>query len=219
MPKARIFCLIAIGGGLLSATSLHVRQKVKGSEVTEMLYFQPLSVLSLVQEGDKLVRNDSVSRVARQLHQRIITAHSTDLRISKTFSWQDSSLNKSLRGEIQVLLNEAARRETPDSVTITRLVDSVLEAKHVRFGLITVANGFTRTKKNYSDEMAKGAFTFGLAGLPFKGRSAIYVLIADAKNNNLAYYDVSDLRDRDPLDSTRITIQYKKLFKGFLPFR
>ena len=103
---------------------------------------------------------------------------------------------------------------------ITPTLDKVLEANEARFGLITVATGFTRIKGNYGKEIVKGA-ALGLLTLgmyyqsPVKAYSTIYVMIADSKENNVAFFRKSYLQDKEPLDEAVLTKQFKDIFTDY----
>ncbi len=112
------------------------------------------------------------------------------------------------------------KEQNMDDVKITPLLDSILEKRNKRFGLITLANGYTRTKQNYNEQLTKGvAVAFVTLGMytkiPTKSKSEIFALIVDAKENNVAFYRVSTLQDKEPLDSAVISRQLNGLFKGY----
>jgi hypothetical protein len=196
--------------------------KVKSSEVTSMACFEPLSFIKLIETKNTAVYSDSVSTVSRKMHLDLITAQKQQLRIENLVMWQDSAYAKKMRKDIQSLLDQCVKYETPDSVHLPARLDSVLEASKTRFGLVVVANGFTRTKDNYSKEVAKavatGIATMGLySRVPIKANSSVYAIIVDSKENNVAFYRVNELKGKDPLDVVVLQDQYKKIFKGYFP--
>jgi len=218
--KKELFFLLFIIGIISCTTTPLFTSKIKPSEVNNILCFEPISVISLIESKNKALYNDSVSASARSLHLSLLYNMKEKIRLNSFYNWQNSALNSRLRKEVQVLLNAAAKHETIDSVKITPVIDSLLETQNLRFALIPVANGFTRTKKNYTDQAAKslalGAATLGMyTQVPVKCSSKLYVLIADAKENNLAFYRASDLQGKEPLDSMVLKKQYKNIFKGY----
>ena len=223
MHKKYLKYLVLLFAGIFTScnTSPIATSRVKSAEISDLQYFEPLSVISLVKSKNTAVYSDSLSKISQTFQAAIINSYKEKLHISSVIMWQDSPVNAGLRKEIQNLLADGWKKEETDSVKIGPILDSILEKSNKRFGLITVAKGFTRTKSNYSDEMAKSialtAATLGMVTrVTKKCESRVLTMIVDAKKNNVAFYRVCDIVDKEPMDTIILRKQFKKIFKGYL---
>jgi hypothetical protein len=100
------------------------------------------------------------------------------------------------------------------------VLDSILEARGKRFGLIVLADGFGRTTENYNKEVAKGVavgvLTLGTVYTsPIKCGSTIHAMIVDAQNNDVAFYRVISDIGRHPLNDKVLKDQIFRMFNGY----
>lgn len=142
------------------------------------------------------------------------------LPITGDIQISDTVISNKIRMEINFLLNSVLRNKSIFSIQITPVLDSVMDLKGKRFGLILVTNGFTRTNSNYTNQSMKGAgmaiLTLGMYyQTPIKATSNIYAMIVDAKENNIAFFNKDFVRNKEPLEATVIIDQFKNLFSGY----
>ncbi len=196
--------------------------KTKPEEVTELLKFETLSLIYLFEKGNKAFFNDSLSKISKNYFDGGLRTLSK-IPVSSFLSVDDTSLQNRIDAEILFLQLSAEKNNRVSEISITPLIDSLLEANGKRFGLLTITHGFTRTKGNYRGQIGKGVAT-GILTLgmfytvPIKATTSVYALIADSKSNNLAFYQKSSVQDQEPLDSVYLARQTKYLFEGyFLP--
>ena len=110
------------------------------------------------------------------------------------------------------------------SIRITPLIDSLLESNNKRFGLLTVASGYTRPQNNSSPKKVLRIvfyvpvlfLTKGRVDLlqEAKGYSALNLMIVDAYQDNIAFYRTSS-KNGDPTDKNVLVYEFKKIFKGY----
>jgi hypothetical protein len=197
--------------------------KIKVKEVRDVQYFEPLSYISLIEAGNKPWYNDSLSNESKKLVSKIIENNKQQIPITEKIVVTDTLLSRKLEAEFNNLVILTKQKKSLSKIKITPIIDSLLDANNKRFGLITVATGFTRVKKNYSKQVAKGTavglLTLGMyVQSPVKSASSLYVLIADARENNIAFYSQSELKEKEPLSEKNINKQFLTVFKGyFLP--
>ena len=103
---------------------------------------------------------------------------------------------------------------------MTPVIDSLLEANGKRFGLISMSTGFTRAKYNYGLQIVKGILvgilTMGMyVEVPVSANSSLSIMIVDAKENNVAFFNNSYLQDEEPIDSIVINKQVQRIFNGY----
>lgn len=199
---------------------------IKPSEVIDLQYFEPLSYLSLTKKGNSELHNDSLSDYSRHLITEIVHDFKDNIPLTGTLIVTNNSLKQRLEKDIEYLYWKASDPKifSISSIRITPLIDSLLESNNKRFGLLTVASGYTRTQKNSSAQKALRIvfyvpvlfLTKGRVDLlqEAKGFSVLNVMIVDADQDNIAFYRKSS-KNGDPTDEKVLTYQFKKIFKGY----
>lgn len=220
--KNYIPLLIVLGFFVVSSctTTKPLTSNVEPSEVTDLQYLGPVSYISLIESGNRAMYNDTISRDSEQLLANVVGNLGTKIPVTGQISVSDTSTKNKLNKEIEFLCISADRQRDIANLKITPIIDSLIKIKGKRFGLITVATGFTRAKGNYGGEIAKGAavglLTLGMyVQTPIKSSSTIYVMIVDAKENNVAFFMKSVLQDKDPLDEAVLMKQFQKIFEQY----
>jgi len=196
---------------------------ISPTEVTDLKLLEPFSYISMIKKGNRGEIDDSISSESRQLVIKVIEDFKPKIPLTGEIILSDTTVRNNLEKEFETLIRTAERTKSISNLKITPVIDKVLEANNVRFGLITVTTGFTRIKGNYGKQVVKGA---GLAILtlgmyyqtPIKAYSTVYAMIVDSKQDNVSFFRKSFLQDKEPLDESILVKQYRDIFKGyFLP--
>lgn len=211
-----LFCYILSS---CTATKL-LTSNVRPAEVTDLKFLEPYSYISMIKKGNRGQLDDSISSISKQQVFRVLETFKGPLPLTGEIILSDTAINKTLEKEYEFLVLTADRTRSITNLKITTMLDKVLEANQTRFGLIIIRTGFTRAKGNYGKEIAKGAalgiLTLGMYyQTPVKAYSTIYAMIADSKEDNVAFFRKSYMKDIEPLDQAVLTKQYKKLFDGY----
>jgi hypothetical protein len=193
---------------------------VKPVEVTDLKIMEPFSYISMIKKGNKSQVDDSLSFLSKQLVFRVIENYKAQLPLTGEIILSDTATKNNLEKEYELLIPTADRTRNISNLRITPTLDKILEANETRFGLLVVTTGFTRAKGNYGKQVAKGAalgiLTLGMYyQIPVKAYSTVYVMIADSKENNIAFFRKSFIQDMEPLDESGMTKQFKKIFEGY----
>jgi hypothetical protein len=181
---------------------------------------EPFSYISMIKKGNKSQVDDSLSFLSKQLVFRVIENYKAQLPLTGEIILSDTATKNNLEKEYELLIPTADRTRNISNLRITPTLDKILEANETRFGLLVVTTGFTRAKGNYGKQVAKGAalgiLTLGMYyQIPVKAYSTVYVMIADSKENNIAFFRKSFIQDMEPLDESGMTKQFKKIFEGY----
>jgi len=220
MNRIKLFLWVIILCSSCS-TSKMLTSDVKPVEVTEMLKIEPFSYISLIETGNKSIYNASISSQANTVLNESLERLTRQLRLpSKGIKVNDSFERKKLENEINYLVLSAERNRNIKNIGITPMIDSLLRVNNMRFGLIIIQSGFTRAKGNYGGQVAKGVglgiLTMGMyVQTPVKSSSAIYAMIVDNKNKNVAFYNKSVLQDEEPTEEETITQQLYNIFEKY----
>ncbi len=194
---------------------------VMPDEITEMLKIEPLSYISLIESGNRSVYNDSISKNTQLVLNESLETFKNKLHLSsEEIVLTDSLIKNRLEREINFLIMSAERKRSINGISITPLIDSLLDANNKRFGLIIVQSGFTRAKGNYGGQIAKGIgigiLTLGMYyQTPIKANSTLYAMIVDNKNKNVSFYNKSVLQDKEPTEKENIIKQIKIIFEKY----
>jgi hypothetical protein len=186
-----------------------------------MLKIEPLSYISLIESGNRSVYNDSISKNTQLVLNESLETFKNKLHLSsEEIVLTDSLIKNRLEREINFLIMSAERKRSINGISITPLIDSLLDANNKRFGLIIVQSGFTRAKGNYGGQIAKGIgigiLTLGMYyQTPIKANSTLYAMIVDNKNKNVSFYNKSVLQDKEPTEKENIIKQIKIIFEKY----
>lgn len=204
------------------ASSKFKTTAVKSAEIVDLQYFDPVSFISYIEKGNRGRIDDSLSTKSKSLLIKA-TSQVKQIPISDRLIIEDPMTNDKLTREIVWMSQAAVRQKRTINLQLPPTLDSLLESKGKRFGLITFATGFTRRKGNFGGQVAKGV-ALGILTLgtyyqtPVKSNSIIYAMIADAQENNIAFFNLSVFSDHDPMDERVLQSQIQRLFEGyFLP--
>jgi len=185
-----------------------------------MKLLEPRSYISRITKANKGEIDDSISAVSEDLIGRIAWNFKGQIPLTGNIKLSDNDLNNSLEKEYESLFLSAESSKDVSKLQITPVLDKVLEANETRFGLITVATGFTRVKGNYGKEIVKGA-ALGLLTLgmyyqtPVRANSMVHVMIVDSQNDNVVFIRKSILQDKEPLDEAILTKQFRDIFSNY----
>ena len=201
-------------------TSKLLTSDIKPAQITDLKLMEPVSYISVITKGNRGAVDDSVSAVSCKLMINVAEKFKGQLPFTGTIFLTDPEVNATLEKEYESLTLAAQKLKDVSHLQITPTLDRVLEANNTRFGLITVASGFTRTRGNYGKEVAKGAL-LGLVTLgmyyqtPVKANSSVFVMIVDSQDNNVAFFRKSVLQDKEPLEENVLTKQFRDIFTGY----
>lgn len=181
---------------------------------------EPVSYISFVETGNKARYDDSISQSSQALVAKTLKSFSDKIPVTGETTVTDPRKKQKLTKEIEYLCLSAEKQRSISNLKITPTIDSLLENKGKRFGLITISTGFTRRKGNFGGQVAKGVLTGVLtlgmySQTPIKANSTLYVMIVDSKDNNIAFFKKSTLQDKDPLNEEVISKQIQKVFEGY----
>ena len=102
-----------------------------------------------------------------------------------------------------------------DKVVIPPTIDSVLEARNERFGLLAYNWGITKTSGNYDNGAQIVIQTLGtIYTVPCLDMTRSDIVIVDSQNNNLAYVGKAH-NTSDPIKAQTYKKQIKDLLKEY----
>ena len=164
---------------------------VTRADIQQIAQFEILTDVGLIEKGNKIVNNDSLTQIAQTLFETALTKEKT-LPVTNIIVIEDNAIHKQVQYEIATLMNCVESKMRPKNLPIPPTIDSILCARNERFGMLVYDWGFVRTGGNYAKQTVKsvaiGILTLGMA-IPVYYKEATHtgILIYDAKNHNFAY--------------------------------
>ncbi len=210
-----IFCL----GFLSSCVPVALTSHVAPTEIGDMQKFETFSYIALIEGGNRGKINDTLSKQSKAIFNEAL-AEFTSIPVTGTITVTDTSTKNRIEEAVAYLFLSARKQQSIEALVIPSVLDSLLELNGKRFGLLTMTTGFTRVKGNYAGQIAKGV-AMGILTLgtfyqtPIKSNSTVYIMIVDAQDNNVAFFNDFSLQDKDPLNKAILTKQIQKLFNGY----
>ena len=167
------------------------------ADIQRVIQFDPLTFIQS-SKGDTLKYNDSLSVIAKSLFE-IELSRSKTLPIKGNLVIEDSDVNSRIQDETYALMN-LVNNVNVKSIPIPPTIDSILEARNERFGLLVYNYGFIRSLGT--------AYT-----LPYKDTNS-EIIIVDSQNNNLVYVATAK-SESSPLKAETYKKQVEDLLKKY----
>lgn len=218
LPTIGILCLLFLFSSC--DPTRKITSSVKPTEITDLQLFRPISYITLIDAGNRPFYNDSLSKKSQHLIKKSLRSNQEPLPLTDDIHIEDTSLQNKLDVEAVRLMIRAFNHKKKDSLHIPPLIDSVLDARGKRYGLIIFAEGFARTSDNYTNQTMKGIgigiLTLGsYYTVPNKSGSTFHAMIVDAQNNNVAFYRFITEIEWHPLNEKVVKTQLFRLFNGY----
>lgn len=188
------------------------------ADIRQVQQFEPLNYVGIIEKGNNISYNDSLTDVAKTLFEKELSRSKT-IPVKGNVVIEDSLVNKRVQNEIYLLMNYVENNVRTKDLPIPPTIDSILEARNERFGLLAYNWGFTRTGGNYAGQIGKGVLigvlTLGtMYTVPYKDMSRCGLIIVDSKYNNLAYVATAN-RESNPLKAETYRKQMEDLLKKY----
>ena len=207
-------------GGLFASCSANrgFVSSLTRADIRQVQQFEPLNYVGIIEKGNNITYSDSLTKVAKTLFEKEL-AWSRTLPVKGNIVIEDSIVNNRVQYEIYMLMNYLENNVKAKDIPIPPVIDSILEARNERFGLLAYNWGFTRTGGNYAGQIGKGVLigvlTMGTVyTVPYKDMSTCGLVIVDSKYNNLAYVATAN-RESNPLKAETYQKQMEDLLKKY----
>ena len=187
-------------------------------DIRQVQQFEPLNYVGIIEKGNNITYSDSLTEVAKTLFEKELSRSKT-IPVKGNIVIEDSLMNNRVQNEIYMLMNYVENNVRVKEIPIPPIIDSILEARNERFGLLAYNWGFTRTGGNYAGQIGKGVLigvlTMGtMYTVPYKDMSRCGIIIVDSKYNNLAYVATGN-RESNPLKAETYRRQIEDLMKKY----
>jgi len=201
------------------AKSKPLKSKVKPEEITTLQLFEPLSFVEFIETGNEGFRSDSLSEIRHHFVLKLLKEYRSQLHITGDISLADTSVKGKVWRELASNMHYITRYGNLYFLKPTPVIDSILTSRGQRFGLLIFSYGFIRQEGNYGKEYAKyKAKDFLSLGWdsekPIPLNSALYAVIFDAKEHDVAFFGESD-RPEQPMKEELLKKRFLEIFQGY----
>ena len=214
-----IVASVLLGGFFTSCTANRgFVSSLTRADIRQVQQFEPLNYVGIIEKGNKITYSDSLTEVANTLFETALSRSKT-IPVKGNIIIEDSLVNNRVQNEIYMLMNYVENNIKVKDIPIPPVIDSILESRNERFGLLAYNWGFTRTGGNYAGQIGKGVLigilTMGtMYTVPYKDMSRCGLIIVDSKNNNLAFVSTAN-RESNPLKAETYRKQMEDLLKKY----
>lgn len=193
---------------------------VRPNDIRILPYFEPVALIDFIDKGDQIAFSDSLSRIAEEKMDSILTAGGAGFPLGERLSFMDQEQKERFRNELHELANLFARRGNVSGITLPRTVNSLLKSRDSRFGLATVAIGYGRSKASQRQQVVQSVAIGVLSGgtyvpLPVKSSIRMFAFVFDAELNQVLFFHITPAENRDPTHPEALRRHLAKLYKGF----
>jgi len=216
--KFLVILLFLIGTSFTSNKPL--KSKVNPEEITNLQYFEPISYIYFINKDNKDELSESMSQASMGLIRKFEKNYRNELHLQDEILFPDTIIRNRVKHELELNIGAINRFGNLYCLKPTPVIDSILLSKGKRFGLLMSSIGFTREKGNYGQERAKFQAKYFLSNgwdneMPMPMQSALYAVIFDAKEHDVAFFGKSD-RSEQPLKEDLLEKRFTEIFQGYL---
>ena len=129
---------------------------VTRADIRQMTMFETLANVGVIEKGNKIVYNDSLTKIAKALFETELNNDKT-LPVSETFLIEDSVINNKIQYEIYFIMTCLERNIRPKDIPVPPTVDSILCSRNERFGVLAYNWGFTAPPATMPDRSPKAS--------------------------------------------------------------
>lgn len=218
----RGFVILAAVATIYSCASMRYVSDVEAAQARPMTLIKPLSHMEYIQSNGDIVNDIPSSDEASQLLASLVQVHFPEISsVIDTHDVKDEEgINYCLRALAGVNVKSLKSSTLPDSIKDLIMDDGG------RYGVLVYSEGFTRDKNNYRKAVVGNVLlgivtaiiSFGavsMYGVPILHESNVYLMVVDAKEDRVIYYDKSTPQEANPLDSKSVSRQLKAIRKHF----
>lgn len=185
--------------------------KLPKQEIADVQRFPSLSDIDILDKHSNSSFCDSLSLLTRT-NIDLFLENQSNIDITGVIDIEDTTILLKVNDEIRQIMGRAFDNKDIAFIPIPPTIDSILDAQGKRFGLITYSTGFERSATDWGALMksvavslaASMAYSMASGGYYYlflddsytNAFSFIGLMIVDAQNNNIAFYNNSRLEEK-----------------------
>ncbi|MCL2562089.1 MAG: hypothetical protein FWE10_07230 [Rikenellaceae bacterium] len=218
----KLLLLLFIGSLTACYTTRNITSSVEPAQIGRLALFEPITEIFLIERGNRAEFNDSLSWESAKMVAALIREAPRMPMIVETRYTENDEIREIIEYELIEYIAELEtlapkkRHTLPVPVTVVE----ALRLDGHRYGMAVVANGFSRVRGNYTNQVLKGiGITILTGGIyspqPIKAHSNVACIIVDAETESLVFYNRHFMRDGEPLKADVMSRQLNKIFKKY----
>ena len=195
---------------------------ITAAQAVPMVLIHPYSQLEYVQSNGDVTNDAPSSRDAEKLLAQCVRIQFPE--VSSVIDTDDVTNPEDILNPLSALPFVNVKKL--DSSAVPVAIRNLILDNGGRFGVLVYSEGFTRDIKNYRRSVAKDVLlavvttvvSFGavtMIGSSSKYGSHVYLMVVDAVENRIVYYDKSIPEDANPLSQKTVNRQIAAIRKHF----
>lgn len=205
-------------------------KKVKASEISSLEFLRPVTSVVWVQQKNDGDFNDSLSLRAEAVIRESLFKLQDQLPTLHPVVITDTAVHNTACKEIITACRASSAYHSINVLPLPPSVDKFLESNGKRFGILIFYSGYKRSTESYYwakrkagvNNMLNILTTPGFAGLPpvqithaYKSDMVLDVMIVDAFENKIIFFNESSIKDKDPADPAVLANELSKMLPGY----
>lgn len=207
-------------------------KKVKASAITSLEFLRPVTPVIWVKQKNDGDFNDSLSLRAEATIRESLFKLQDKLPTLHPVVITDTAVHITVCKEIITACRTSSAYNSIHVLPLPPSVDKFLELNGKRFGILVFYSGYKRSMESYNwvkrktgiNNMLNILTLPGVGGLPFvpvqitnayKSEMALDVMIVDAFENKIIFFNESFIKDKDPADPAVVTNELSKMLLGY----
>ncbi|XZF16677.1 hypothetical protein ACTHGU_11115 [Chitinophagaceae bacterium MMS25-I14] len=206
--------------GPWTTTNPHLAKGATAAKIDNLYYFEPVSLIGWINNGDEVELDDSLSAVNLNIEKQLLNDYAAEMKRPVKIELPDNYSKQRFLDELILMQTKKGYKQYCKGIPGDSFIDSLLDHTGRRYGMVLCNAGYVRSKKNYNRRGAAGAVS--TAGLQhddpvMKEAVRMFVMIIDAAENKVCYTRTFGLTsDRDnPTDKAILTAKFNLVFNGF----
>lgn len=218
----RIFLFVFAFAALSSCGTTRYVSDISAAQAVPMVLIHPYSQLEYVQSNGDVTNDAPSSRDAEEILVQSVRIQFPE--VSSVIGTDDVVNTEDIRSSLSAL--PYVNVKTIGSSAVPAAVRNLILENGGRYGVLVYSDGFTRDIKNYRKSVAKDVFlavvttvvslgTITMIGSSYKYGSHVYLMVVDAAEDRVIYYDKSIPEEANPLSQKSINRQVAAIKKHF----
>lgn len=194
---------------------------VSPQSISELVLMFPGSNINLIEKNNETVYNEKLSNIATQNVINGIYETFRNKAIVKEAKIEDYDYMDIIYKDVYEMLTSIELQRKKQNRQLPPSLHTYLQHNDIDYALIVFHDGFTRSSKNYRNQILLSILFSALTGgnytmSPVKSNSMLRCCIADRINSNLAFYNYDFNVGVNPVDKRDTDKQLFRIFKKYL---
>lgn len=219
MKLSKLSVLSVLLGGIITSCAPKAYQAKEVPAVGDMVIINTVANVGITTKKDGLIIDDRQSELAGHMVDDLLLRKLGVDYASKMVRLDEDARRQELFSDIMYRAERMEKDANYDSLGIPLLIEQILDANRVRYGMVSVLSCFTR-KVNYIGHMGTDVMIGGVSlGMSFpitpKSECSLITVIFDNEAKKMVYYKSASKSDGDPTNHRHLDKLLDRTLKDY----